>query len=250
MKRLLAVLVLAMLYQCAEPETLTWEARQYIGPECPDCPAVEISLPEGPAANPLAQAVQQAQTEEIISWLDYQEEQTATNIETAITAFGEGYREVIRAFPDEMAGWEAQIEGMIQYESASLLTLSLDGYIFTGGAHGLSSRRLLNFDKAGAAEIDPETLFADIQGFRELAEAAFRAQYDIPEDAPVNSTGFMFEENVFSLPENIGFTPEGILLYYNPYEVASYADGPLEVVVPFETATPYLAAPYRPRPLQ
>ena len=42
----------------------------------------------------------------------------------------------------------------------------------------------------------------------------------------------MFEEDRFSLPENLGFTPGGLELLYNPYEVASYADGPISLVLP------------------
>jgi hypothetical protein len=53
----------------------------------------------------------------------------------------------------------------------------------------------------------------------------------------------MFEENLFSLPENIGLTAEGIKLHYNQYEVASYADGPIELTLPFPEVKQFLKIP-------
>ncbi|MDG1571655.1 DUF3298 domain-containing protein [Robiginitalea sp. M366] len=248
MRTLLGMLLLGFLWQCQDPAAFDWKATTYEGPLCAQCPQVTIALPEGPEGNPLAEAVHRVQAEEVIAWLDYRETNSAATIEEAISGFGESYRELAAAFPEETMGWEATIEGLVQYESAALLTLSLDGYVFTGGAHGLSHRILLNFDKGRAEELDAEDLLLDPAGFRELAESAFRATYGIGAEAPINSTGFMFEGDRFHLPENFGFLPEGVLLYYNPYEVASFADGPLEVLIPFDQAIPYLTEAYRPQP--
>jgi hypothetical protein len=84
-------------------------------------------------------------------------------------------------------------------------------------------------------------LFKDPGAFLEFAEASFRRQYSIPEDAPINSTGFMFEDNLFRLPRNIGFENEGIVLHYNPYEAASYADGALVLEFPMEQVGGFLS---------
>ena len=50
----------------------------------------------------------------------------------------------------------------------------------------------------------------------------------------------MFEEDAFYLPENIGFTPKGIQLLYNQYEVSSFAEGPIEVTIPYNEVKKYL----------
>src|SRR5690606_11666613 len=55
----------------------------------------------------------------------------------------------------------------------------------------------------------------------------------IPATESINSTGFMFENDVFYLPRNIGFTDDGLLLVYERYEVASYADGPIRLTFPY-----------------
>lgn len=241
MKRLLWIPVLMSLLGCEDAATFTWTARQYEGPACGDCPEISIAIPEGPEDNRLAQTVRRSLTEEIIYWLDYAEENTATTIAEAMASFGAGYRELKERYPDETVGWEARIEGLVRYESPSILSISLDGYIFTGGAHGYSGRKFLNFDVEEARELGNKELFSDTAAFRQLAEHEFRMAWDIPAGEGINSTGFMFEESRFHLPENIGFTPEGLLLFYNPYEVASYAEGPIELVIAYEKAAPYLS---------
>jgi hypothetical protein len=51
----------------------------------------------------------------------------------------------------------------------------------------------------------------------------------------------MFEKDHFYLPENIGFTEKGIKLLYNQYEVASYADGPIELTLPYKDIRKFLS---------
>ena len=50
----------------------------------------------------------------------------------------------------------------------------------------------------------------------------------------------MFDGETFYLPENIGFTQEGIQLLYNQYEVASYADGPIVLTLSYKEVKDYL----------
>jgi hypothetical protein len=44
----------------------------------------------------------------------------------------------------------------------------------------------------------------------------------------------------FHLPENIGYGDEGIILLYNVYEVASYAQGYTEFAIPYDIAESFL----------
>jgi hypothetical protein len=245
-RRLLLILALA-LWGCEGENRTEWHPREYLGPVCEACPSVRVAIPEASETTALGRGVNQALREEVIELLDYDETRDATSIAEAIGAFGSGYEELRRQFPDEAIGWEADIEGQITFEDDQLLTLKLETYIFTGGAHGLSTIRYLNFDKKTGQELRTEELFADVPALENLAERAFREAKGIPAGAGINDTGFMFEEDRFSLPENMGFTAEGLELLYNPYEVASYADGPISVVVPMERITPLLSSRLQPR---
>src|SRR5690606_39895740 len=80
-----------------------------------------------------------------------------------------------------------------------------------------------NFDAHTGGSLEHKDLFT--QDFLSYAEKAFREQYDIPQEESINSTGLWFEEDKFSLPINIGIDKEHVILVYNSYEVASYAEG-------------------------
>ncbi len=244
-----ALLLISMLLflSCGdEPNLLEWQEKEYSGDTCSNCPSVNIRIPEGPEDNRLAQQVKASLEEEIIYWLDYDESNKAATIQEAMDSFSAGHAELQEKFPDETAPWEADIQGEVSYSSPLLLCISLEGYLFTGGAHGYSSLRYLNFDAENARELEPAELFADVDGFTSLAEMAFRDQYKVPAEQEINSTGFMFEDNRFSLPEAIGFGEGGVLLHYDPYEVASYADGPLSLAIPYRDAAPFLNPEYSP----
>ena len=144
-------------------------------------------------------------------------------------------------YPETIAPWEAKIDGSVVYEDKELLTLQLQSYVFTGGAHGYSAQRFLNFDKKRGVALENWQLFQNREAFEQFVETKFREQEAIPAEASINQTGLMFESDRFYLPENIGFTKEGVKLLYNPYEVASYADGPIVLTLPFNEVRPFLA---------
>ena len=50
----------------------------------------------------------------------------------------------------------------------------------------------------------------------------------------------MFEDDTFHLPQNIFYTDKGLLLFYNPYEVASYAEGTKELLLTYKEVNDYL----------
>ncbi len=49
-----------------------------------------------------------------------------------------------------------------------------------------------------------------------------------------------FFGNDFQLPESLGFSDEGLIILYNPYEIASYSQGIIEFTIPYDTINDYL----------
>ena len=234
-------LFFGLLMACQPDKTTEIRMREYSGMACETCPVVRVIIPEMPGDGKLETSVNTALREEIIELLDYDEEQDALDIPGAIRDFQDGFRKMQEEFPEELTGWEASVEAIKSHEDSQVITIKMNTYIFTGGAHGYPATRYLNFDKKTGMELGAEELFKDPGAFLEFAEASFRRQYSIPEDAPINSTGFMFEDNLFRLPRNIGFENEGIVLHYNPYEAASYADGALVLEFPMEQVGGFLS---------
>jgi hypothetical protein len=178
--------------------------------------------------------------EEIIELLTFADSLEVTNLNEAVNSFNLGYSELKEVYPDETVPWEARINAEVSFENRRVLSIRMDSYLFTGGAHGYSATNFLNFDIEKGEKINTRELFRDLLAFRAFAEGKFRKQEKIPAEAPINSTGFMFELDTFYLPENIGLTPKGILLLYNQYEVASYADGQIQLLIPFKEAKKFV----------
>tara|TARA_R110002167_G_scaffold13570_16_gene56263 strand:- start:2100 stop:2846 length:747 start_codon:yes stop_codon:yes gene_type:complete len=235
-------LCLLLLISCGKEGELTFMPLVVDKKECEECPKISIAIPKAVGQTKLAKTINTALEEEIISLLIFDDEITIKNLDDALISFKNGYLELKERYADETAVWEAKIEGTIRYEDATILTIELDSYLFTGGAHGDTSERFLNFDKTKGTELENWELFKSKADFLKFAETKFREQEAIPSDKSINHTGLMFEEDSFYLPENIGFTDKGIELLYNRYEVASYADGPIILTLPYVEVKPYLVA--------
>ncbi len=241
MKRTFLLSLLAILiFSCQKKDQ--FQLEEYVQPyvECDSCPAISIQYPLALGEDKLATSINTALREEIIEKLTFDDSTSPTTVEEAMESFKEGYLELINEFPDAQSKWEAEINGKVSLQTEKFLSLELKTYIFSGGAHGYQATQFLNFDLKSKEEVDPEDLFKNIKEFSQFAEKKFRAAENIPEEQNINSTGFMFPEDKFVLPENIGFTSEGLLLWYNQYEIASYADGPISLLFPIAEVQKYL----------
>jgi len=234
------ILCLLLFLGCSNDHKVTFEPLSYSDKACEDCPNISIDVPKAIDQSKLTATINTALEEELISLLVFDDEIEVASIPEAIQSFKNGYEELQKLYPDETAGWEAKINGEVSYEDKNTITIALNSYLFTGGAHGYTTRSFLNFDKRNGKEIENWELFKDVAHFKKFVEAKFRIQEGIPQDDPINSTGFMFERDEFYLPENIGLTENGLVLLYNQYEVASYADGAIELILPMNEVKNYL----------
>lgn len=238
-KFVVTFLLLGLIFGCESENKLTYDTLQLKGERCKDCPKIEINIPNALDETPMSKVINRALSEEIISILSFNEDESIDAVEKAISSFTDSYKELKKKFPEEIE-WEARINGEVVYEDANLVTIKLESYSYTGGAHGYASTSYLNFDKHQASELENWELFSDGEGFAKFAETKFKIQEDIPQDQNINATGFMFDGDTFHLAQNIGYTPKGLQMIYNQYEVASYADGPIVLTLPYNEINLYL----------
>lgn len=165
---------------------------------------------------------------------------TSTDYNGLLNSFIGSYEQLRKEYPKDIFGWEAEIEGSIKYQSDSILNIQIKHYTYTGGAHGYQGLRSLIFDPETGKSIPNYQLFKDQNAFKAFAEKKFRSKYKIPANKSINATGLLFEGDKFSLPINIFYTDQGLLLYYNPYEAASYADGAKELLLSYNEVNDYL----------
>ncbi|PHS66906.1 MAG: hypothetical protein COB12_05605 [Flavobacterium sp.] len=163
----------------------------------------------------------------------------ATTISEAANSFLKAYEIDKKEFPD-LSPYTAEVSVSNSYSSSDIISIKTSFYNYTGGAHGNTALAYLNFNPTTGAILTKNSLLKNKKEFISFAEKIFRKEKNIAENDNINSTGFWFENDSFSLPESIGFSKTHLILIYNQYEIASYADGPIEVLIPIEEVKPFL----------
>ncbi|RKS55488.1 uncharacterized protein DUF4163 [Gillisia mitskevichiae] len=206
-------------------------------PEEENCTFIGIKIPWAMGKDTRSNLMNSHIEDHIIKLIDYQDDQELNSLENLAQTFIKDYEASAEEFPEYNIPWEAFVEGKVTYESEKLISIQFDLALFTGGAHGYTSITFLNFDPVTGRLISNKDLFS--QDFKVFAEKRFRDKNDIPENDPINSTGFFFEDDKFQLPQNIGFHPNKIVLRYNAYEIASYSEGTIQLVFKMDDAKKY-----------
>ncbi|HSE83277.1 MAG TPA: lysozyme inhibitor LprI family protein [Thermodesulfobacteriota bacterium] len=138
--------------------------------------------------------------------------------------------------PDYAFGWSVERDVEVIYNTPKVLSLSLSEYSFTGGAHPNSFINYASFNMATGEEIKLSDIL--INGYEadlnRVAEQEFREVREMKPDESLEDAGFWFENNKFSLNDNFAVTEEGLIFYFNSYEVAPYVMGPTEIVLNYE----------------
>lgn len=204
------------------------------------CPTIHLSYPqaEGDFAPIINLEIQSA----IIETLSIGEEgvNAAKTIGEAIEDFIAIYQEHKAEYFDMTAEYEAGVDIYETFRRDDVLCFQQDYYKFTGGAHGYGGTSFILFDLESGQPIQFSDLVTDLNKLTTIAEKSFRKEHNLPENENINSNGFLFEEDRFQLPEAIGFEENDLVLIYNPYEIAPYADGQIEVRVPLKKIEHYL----------
>lgn len=198
------------------------------------CANVSIKVPEAEGPEIAADSINQKVFNTVRQIIFFGEKPyTASNYNDLMESFIGSYEELKSEFPQDVIGWEGRVEGFTDYHTDSVLNIRIHHYTFTGGAHGYEGDRSLLFNPKTGKALTLTEMFASPDAFKALAEKKFRERFNIPAGKPINSTGLMFEDEVFALPLNIFFKENGLLLLYNSYEISSYAEGRKELLIPY-----------------
>jgi hypothetical protein len=221
------------------------EIRYVYKDECKQdqCAEVNIEYIKSVGGLKVSEKINNTINEYIISSLNYNIDDpiSTPTIETAAKRFLEAYKRDKDEFP-EISPYFAEINVTNTYKSESLICFEMRQYLYTGGAHGYGSTWYLNINRKSGEELSVNDILNNEDSFKNYAEKVFREKLLIPEGGSINATGFWFDDDTFYLPETIGFQDSNVILLYNPYDIASYADGPIEIVIPIADIESYLKA--------
>jgi len=162
------------------------------------------------------------------------------------TAYMKLSQEAISSMSEYYEAHEAHMEiGVtVSLQTSKLLGIGFGANSYLGGAHGNYGIFSLFLNPQSGEEILFKDIVSKPDEFKKMAELFFRKEYEIPEGEDINYTGFSFKDDVFHLPKNITISKDEISLIYNPYEVASFADGMLSVDIPLSDAKKFLNSKY------
>ncbi|MDT0676448.1 DUF3298 and DUF4163 domain-containing protein [Autumnicola musiva] len=246
MKKFLLILLTAVVLTSCEKEKKPLQFTNYsveksydqCNPEEGDCAFISISYPVAKKESEAASRINEEVKNHIIKIVDYQEEEKIASVEDLAIHFIENYKNTARDFAEYELPWEGSVFAEIARRTPELISFRFNSRMFTGGAHGYSSISFLNFNPENGESYAHEELFTP--EFKKFFEQRFREDQNIPQGDPINSTGLFFEDDTFVLPQNIGFTKSGIVLHYNAYEIASYAEGEFTYRFSYDEIEQYL----------
>lgn len=155
------------------------------------------------------------------------------SVEASFQVFQKNYNEFKKDFPDAPGCWQVELKGDTVMTTPKVLQYRLDHYAFTGGAHPNSFRSFHIFDRATGEETDIKKCVTDSVAFLKLVEKHFRKTENLAPDMDLEKAGYFLSDHKFFIPVSYALTREGILFYYNPYEIATYARGAIQFVIPY-----------------
>lgn len=126
-------------------------------------------------------------------------------------------------------------EYSLTYLDDTKICLLLDGYEYTGGAHGMPSKTALIYDLTSGQRLEAEDLF-DVteeefetlftEAFCELIESDSDEYWEDAMDYVGGAADFT--------NENYYLTETGVTFYFEPYELAAYARGYVEAEISYD----------------
>lgn len=124
------------------------------------------------------------------------------------------------------------VKGEVIDTGKLFVTYRLEKSYYTGGAHPMHELTYLNFDGNGLISL--EKLFGDRQDV--LEKAVFKALLD--KEGVKNAEGLKeksYFPDQFKVSEDFYVNRDSIVFVYDPYEIAAYSNGIVEVAVPLKT---------------
>ncbi|MDR1594410.1 MAG: RsiV family protein [Prevotellaceae bacterium] len=148
--------------------------------------------------------------------------------------FDEYFRQVERNNLPSHTAFHLRISPDDVYQNEHVISFVFNWMIYEGGAHPNSGKFCFVIDKKSGSKVSYKSLTAEHETeFLNIAEAEFKAQSGIKTDEKIYDL-YWFKDGKFHLTDNFAFTPAGLVFTYNPYEIAPYSFGLIELTLPYE----------------
>jgi hypothetical protein len=129
--------------------------------------------------------------------------------------------------------WEKGKYVRIIHNEKNVLSIEYHDYGFTGGAHGLSLSNFHVISLSDGHMISLDEIFRDDyrNDLRDMINSSARKKYGLENNQGLTAAGFFVD--FIDPTDNFYVTKDGMGFFYNQYEVAPYALGPVEIFVSY-----------------
>lgn len=133
--------------------------------------------------------------------------------------------------PDWGLSYAFESAGRVPYNKGNVVTVEINTYAFTGGAHPNSYNVYFVFDIETGNRLRVQDIFVKgfESGLNKLIEKKYREFRGISDKERLDGENGMLFENHIEFNDNFGLLKDGVIFYYNSYEIAAYAVGPTEL---------------------
>ena len=200
---------------------------------------IEINIPKAEGKTEAAKQINKTLAQFVNTALNIEAvSETKPSTEESIEDFKKAYKDfkiqIGKTLYTNLPPWEVLIDGEIVYESETLASIAMNSSINTGGAHSNLVFRFYNFDIKTGQELNTKDLLNDVPAFTTLA----KKYYDKELLSANNDRIEAFDADTFTLPENLGFSEDGVIVFYDTFNSSS--NNIIEFTIPYTVANNYL----------
>lgn len=129
---------------------------------------------------------------------------------------------------------------LVMFENEKYITLANYNAGYSGGAHGSFATSLSTFNKQTGKKLKLSDVVnaAGLPALPTILDQVARLQYSIKNNKPLDQNGFLVQK--IKPNENFYLTGNGIGFIYAPYAIKSFADGEINLLVPYTALKAYL----------
>ena len=141
---------------------------------------------------------------------------------------------------------EYEYSDSITYSEHGILSLISKTIEYSGGAHANQFASTLNYNLNDKALITVSSLFKEPND-EDLLDLLFNAlmhSFEVETREELEYKG-VFNYHALEVTNNLYFDKDGITFYYNPYELATYSTGPIELHLSYDELAPYFTNEYK-----
>ena len=198
------------------------------------CVKIQIQYPEignTPIAAMRQQLNDKIQSIILSSSASNPDEKTPDSIEKMAYLFIQNYK---KETIDNPSNWHLKKVVEVVINTPQIISFAINESGYTGGAHGFYTQSFLNIDLdiMQAIKLSDVLLPSYEAELNVTGEKIFRQVRELAPDANLEKAGYWFEDG-FALNDNFAVTPTGLLFYFNAYDIAPYAMGAAEVLIPY-----------------